>query len=62
MAGAVRRCVPGVDGRDQCRIWGRGGDSLPPGSRASLEMQALFKALAHKVTRFHVEAEERALA
>jgi cytochrome P450 len=28
---------------------------------AKLEMQALFTALARKVTRFHIEAEERAL-
>ena len=28
---------------------------------AKLEMQALFTALARKVTRFHVEVEERAL-
>ena len=28
---------------------------------AKLEMRALFTALARKVTRFHVEVEERAL-
>ena len=28
---------------------------------AKLEMRALFTALARKVTRFHIEAEERAL-